>query len=175
MSIRLPYFFRCIWHLTVGNESPDTVHHSRHDHAPLVVPSHGQDIRRHDGGRDVTDILMAGPQSEDQSSALRSKPIAHDCRVDRSASGLEGSVNQLASQEICATERGIVDNGTGCSINNQEQTQRGTQQASSHDGNGREMISKLARDEGAKGIREHESGVHCSQGQRVHTSCNNKE
>ena len=38
-----------------------------------------------EGGDDVADVLVAGPQAEDETAALLREPVAHDRRVDGAA------------------------------------------------------------------------------------------
>mmetsp|Transcript_7332 Transcript_7332/g.23125 ORF Transcript_7332/g.23125 Transcript_7332/m.23125 type:complete len:426 (+) Transcript_7332:1292-2569(+) len=77
------------------DQTPQAVGDARHKQRPLPRPAVRDDERGGEGGDDVADVLVAGPQAEDEAAPLLGPPCAHHGRVDRAARRLEEAVHEL--------------------------------------------------------------------------------
>jgi hypothetical protein len=91
-------------------------------------------------------------------------------RSYRSTSGLEKTVQKLATQKERSANRHIGHDAGGRANDNKEKTQRRTEQPSSDNSHGGEPVTQHASDERTSSVCEHEPRVHRSQGQRIDTS-----
>ena len=90
-----PSLLGAVGHGEQVSEGPDAVDYGGHNDAPAPVDARAQDPRGEEGRRNVSDVLVAGPEAKHQAAALGGEPVAHNGRVHLSFVGWEGSWSEI--------------------------------------------------------------------------------
>ena len=104
--------------------------------------------RSREGGDNITDVLVAGPEAEDLAAALLGPPVVHDGGVDRAAGGLEEAVEDLEASEPEGAHAAGRDAGR-CTDGDAEEHNGRAKEADGDDHDGRKAVAEHAGDERA--------------------------
>lgn len=136
LALTLPHFLRSAGDTVQVNNRPNTVEDSGNNNAPTPINARTENGSRGNGCSDVTHILVASPQTENQATTLSGEPIAHNSSINlitqsemnwkwaidtyRSTSGLKSTMDQLTGQKVGTAQCNTVnDTGRGTIYNSQ--------------------------------------------------------
>mmetsp|Transcript_12540 Transcript_12540/g.33579 ORF Transcript_12540/g.33579 Transcript_12540/m.33579 type:complete len:250 (-) Transcript_12540:44-793(-) len=143
------------------DHAPDAVGDAGHEQRPLPGEALLDDPCGGESSNDVSNVLVACPEAEDEAAAFLGEPGAHDGCVDWATRGLGKAVEELGEDKEEEAEAVVgVDDVRLLKDGDHAQAQRGADEAHADDHVLGEHVAQAARDEGPHGVGEHEGRVH---------------
>merc|ERR1712172_385831 len=137
----------------------------KQEKGPCVVPACAEDKGSANSSSDITAVLVACPETENESTVLNglfvAEPVAHHGSSNRPSSRLEESKHEIHSNDEKVSKRHAEGKEIEPKRNvDKEETCSTPEQSNRQNSCGVESVTQLSRDDVPSGVGTHENGVY---------------